>query len=153
MLLLLSNTCHSQALSVTALHFVSVSQEEYCSLTVVPYHCVSWCIASLMCALDVRFTAAVRCLSLLCYVDVIVLVIVVVKLYRYWAKKILEWSPTPAEALATAIHLNDRYEIDGRDPNGYVGCAWSIMGTHDMVCCLLLHSVEITPLLIKIRWY
>ncbi len=50
----------------------------------------------------------------------------------YWAKKILEWSPTPAEALARAIHLNDKYSLDGRDPNGYVGCAWSVMGTHDM---------------------
>ena len=50
----------------------------------------------------------------------------------YWAKKILEWSPSPAEALSRAIYLNDKYSIDGRDPNGYVGCAWSIMGTHDM---------------------
>ena len=50
----------------------------------------------------------------------------------YWAKKILEWSPDPAEALRRAIYLNDKYELDGRDPNGYVGCAWSIMGTHDM---------------------
>lgn len=50
----------------------------------------------------------------------------------YWAKKILEWSPSPTEALRRAIYLNDRYELDGRDPNGYVGCAWSIMGTHDM---------------------
>jgi hypothetical protein len=74
MLLLLSNTCHSQALSVTALHFVSFSQEEYCSLTVEPHHRVSWCMASLMCALDVRFTAAVRCPTLLCYVVVIVVV-------------------------------------------------------------------------------
>ena len=49
-----------------------------------------------------------------------------------WAKKILEWSPDPAEALRRAIYLNDKYELDGRDPNGYVGCAWSIMGTHDM---------------------
>ena len=50
----------------------------------------------------------------------------------YWAKKILEWSPTPAEALRRAILLNDRYSIDGRDPNGYAGCGWAIMGTHDM---------------------
>jgi len=50
----------------------------------------------------------------------------------YWAKKILEWSATPAEALSTAIYLNDKYSLDGRDPNGYVGCAWSCMGTHDM---------------------
>lgn len=50
----------------------------------------------------------------------------------YWAKKILEWSPTAEEALATSIYLNDRYSVDGRDANGYVGCAWSIIGTHDM---------------------
>ena len=50
----------------------------------------------------------------------------------YWAKKILEWSPSPAEALRRAIYLNDRYSIDGRDPNGYVGVGWAIMGVHDM---------------------
>lgn len=50
----------------------------------------------------------------------------------YWAKKILEWSATPEEALATAIYLNDKYSLDGRDPNGYVGCMWAICGTHDM---------------------
>jgi len=50
----------------------------------------------------------------------------------YWAKKILEWSPDPAEALRRAIFLNDKYSLDGRDPNGYVGCGWAIMGVHDM---------------------
>ena len=50
---------------------------------------------------------------------------------RYWAKKILEWTETPAQALETALYLNDRYELDGRDPNGYVGCGWAIMATHD----------------------
>jgi len=49
----------------------------------------------------------------------------------YWAKKMLEWSPTPEEALATALYLNDKYELDGRDPNGYAGAAWSIGGVHD----------------------
>jgi deoxyribodipyrimidine photo-lyase len=49
----------------------------------------------------------------------------------YWAKKILEWSPSPEEALKRAIYLNDRYELDGRDPNGYTGIAWSIGGVHD----------------------
>ena len=39
----------------------------------------------------------------------------------YWAKKILEWSASPEEALQTCIYLNDKYELDGRDPNGYVG--------------------------------
>uniref|UniRef100_A0A182SAH5 Deoxyribodipyrimidine photo-lyase n=1 Tax=Anopheles maculatus TaxID=74869 RepID=A0A182SAH5_9DIPT len=52
-------------------------------------------------------------------------------LRMYWAKKILEWTKTPEEALATAIYLNDRYSLDGRDPNGYVGCMWSIAGIHD----------------------
>ncbi|CAM8882822.1 unnamed protein product [Rhodiola kirilowii] len=49
----------------------------------------------------------------------------------YWAKKILEWTNGPQEALSIAIYLNDKYEIDGRDPNGYVGCMWSICGVHD----------------------
>lgn len=49
----------------------------------------------------------------------------------YWAKKILEWSKSPEEALRIAICLNDKYELDGRDPNGFVGCAWSIGGVHD----------------------
>ncbi len=49
----------------------------------------------------------------------------------YWAKKILEWSKSPEDALRIAIYLNDKYELDGRDPNGYVGCAWSIGGVHD----------------------
>ena len=52
-------------------------------------------------------------------------------LRMYWAKKILEWSPSPADALRTAIALNDRFSLDGRDPNGYAGCAWAIGGVHD----------------------
>ena len=48
----------------------------------------------------------------------------------YWGKKILEWSATPEEAFETAVCLNDRYELDGRDPNGYAGIAWCF-GTHD----------------------
>ncbi len=49
----------------------------------------------------------------------------------YWAKKILEWSPSPAEAYRRAVRLNDRYELDGRDPNGYEGIAWAIVGKSD----------------------
>lgn len=45
-------------------------------------------------------------------------------LRMYWAKKILEWTRSPEEALQFAIYLNDRYELDGRDPNGYVGTLW-----------------------------
>ena len=52
-------------------------------------------------------------------------------LRMYWAKKILEWTRSPKEALQIAIHLNDRYELDGRDPNGYTGIAWSLGGVHD----------------------
>lgn len=52
-------------------------------------------------------------------------------LRMYWAKKILEWSPSIASAYQRAIWLNDRYELDGRDPNGYAGIAWAIVGKHD----------------------
>lgn len=48
----------------------------------------------------------------------------------YWGKKILEWSRAPQEAYAAALYLNNRYEIDGRDPNGYAGVAWCF-GKHD----------------------
>jgi len=49
----------------------------------------------------------------------------------YWAKKILEWSPDAARAFEWAVYLNDKYELDGRDPNGYSGIAWAIVGKHD----------------------
>lgn len=49
----------------------------------------------------------------------------------YWAKKILEWTDSPEAAIEIAIYLNDKYELDGRDPNGYCGIAWSIGGIHD----------------------
>jgi len=52
-------------------------------------------------------------------------------LRMYWAKKILEWSPSVALAYQRAVQLNDRYELDGRDPNGYAGIAWAIVGKHD----------------------
>jgi deoxyribodipyrimidine photo-lyase len=52
-------------------------------------------------------------------------------LRMYWAKKILEWSATPEKAFDLAVKLNDRYELDGRDPNGYTGIAWAIGGRHD----------------------
>ncbi len=51
--------------------------------------------------------------------------------YRmYWGKKIVEWSATPEDALATAIYLNDRYALDGRDPNSYTNILWCF-GLHD----------------------
>lgn len=52
-------------------------------------------------------------------------------LRMYWAKKILEWSEDAGTALKAAIQLNDRWSLDGRDPNGYAGIAWSIGGVHD----------------------
>jgi deoxyribodipyrimidine photo-lyase len=52
-------------------------------------------------------------------------------LRMYWAKKILEWTPNVAEAMRVAIYLNDKYEIDGRDPGGYAGIAWSMLGKFD----------------------
>jgi deoxyribodipyrimidine photo-lyase len=52
-------------------------------------------------------------------------------LRMYWAKKILEWTPSPTHAHQIAVRLNDKYELDGRDPNGYSGIAWSIVGKFD----------------------
>ena len=49
----------------------------------------------------------------------------------YWAKKILEWAPDPATAFDWAVILNDKFQLDGRDPNGYAGIAWAIVGKHD----------------------
>jgi deoxyribodipyrimidine photo-lyase len=48
----------------------------------------------------------------------------------YWGKKILEWTESPEEAFDIALSLNNRYELDGRDPNGYTGVAWCF-GRHD----------------------
>ncbi|MFZ1947920.1 MAG: deoxyribodipyrimidine photo-lyase [bacterium] len=48
----------------------------------------------------------------------------------YWGKKILEWSATPERAFKAALYLNNRYELDGRDANGFAGVAWCF-GKHD----------------------
>jgi deoxyribodipyrimidine photo-lyase len=48
----------------------------------------------------------------------------------YWGKKIIEWSPSPEQAFATALELNNAYELDGRDPNSFAGVAWCF-GKHD----------------------
>jgi deoxyribodipyrimidine photo-lyase len=51
--------------------------------------------------------------------------------YRmYWGKKIVEWSASCGEALATAIHIHDRFALDGRDPNTYANIMWCF-GLHD----------------------
>ena len=42
----------------------------------------------------------------------------------YWGKKILQWSRSPQEAFRTALRLNNKYELDGRDPNAFAGVAW-----------------------------
>lgn len=52
-------------------------------------------------------------------------------LRMYWAKKILEWTRNAATAMGYALYLNDKYELDGRDPTGYAGIGWSIGGVHD----------------------
>lgn len=49
----------------------------------------------------------------------------------YWAKKILEWTPDAQTAVDIALCLNDKYELDGNDPNGVTGVMWSICGVHD----------------------
>ena len=48
----------------------------------------------------------------------------------YWGKKILEWSNTPEHAYRTTLYLNNKYFLDGRDPNSYANVAW-VFGQHD----------------------
>jgi len=48
----------------------------------------------------------------------------------YWGKKILEWSPSPQQAYETVLSLNNKYFLDGRDPNSFAGVGW-IFGLHD----------------------
>ena len=48
----------------------------------------------------------------------------------YWGKKILEWTNTPRYGYATILHLNNKYFLDGRDPNSYANVAW-VFGLHD----------------------
>ena len=48
----------------------------------------------------------------------------------YWGKKIIEWSDSPERAYSTALHLNNKYFLDGRDPNSYANVAW-LFGLHD----------------------
>jgi len=48
----------------------------------------------------------------------------------YWGKKILEWTNIPQDAFKAALYLNNKYELDGRDPNGFTGVAWCF-GKHD----------------------
>lgn len=52
------------------------------------------------------------------------------QLRMYWGKKILEWSPSPEEAFARTLRLNNRYFLDGRDANSFTNVAW-IFGLHD----------------------
>ncbi len=52
-------------------------------------------------------------------------------LRMYWAKMVLYWTKTPQDAIDLLIHLNDKYMLDGRDPNGYTGIMWSVAAVHD----------------------
>ena len=49
----------------------------------------------------------------------------------YWGKKIVEWTPDVDSAMQAAVYLNDKYFLDGRDPNGYSGIAWAVLGKFD----------------------
>lgn len=52
------------------------------------------------------------------------------RMRMYWGKKIIEWSNTPEYAFQTALYLNNKYFLDGRDPNSYTSVAW-LFGLHD----------------------
>ena len=61
--------------------------------------------------------------------------------------QILEWTESPEEAIRIGIYLNDKYELDGRDANGYVGVMWSMGGIHDQACHLLFLRAEVVHVL------
>lgn len=63
----------------------------------------------------------------------------------YWAKKILEWTTTPADAFTIALALNNRWGLDGCDPNSVAGVAWAVGGKHD-------HGWSERPVFGKIRY-
>jgi deoxyribodipyrimidine photo-lyase len=48
----------------------------------------------------------------------------------YWGKKLLEWSATPEAGFNTTLYLNNKYFIDGRDPNSFANVGW-VFGLHD----------------------
>ncbi len=48
----------------------------------------------------------------------------------YWGKRLIEWTRTPEDAYRIALYLNNKYELDGRDANGFTGVAWCF-GKHD----------------------
>lgn len=52
-------------------------------------------------------------------------------LRMYWGKKIVEWTPDAPTAMEQMIYLNDKYFLDGRDPNGYASIAWAVLGKFD----------------------
>ena len=62
----------------------------------------------------------------------------------YWAKKVIEWTTSWQQACEWLIHLNDKYEVDGWDPNSYVGVLWCF-GLHDRA-----HMER--PIFGKLRW-
>lgn len=61
-------------------------------------------------------------------------------LRMYWAKKILEWTSSPEEALEFSIYLNDKYSLDGRDPNGYVGRSTFVDSFKSLHTILFFHE-------------
>lgn len=62
----------------------------------------------------------------------------------YWGKKIIEWTETPEDAFLRVLYLNNKYHLDGRDPNSFTGIAW-VFGKHD-------HGWKERPVFGKVRY-
>ncbi len=62
----------------------------------------------------------------------------------YWGKKIIEWSASPEHAFRTALELNNKYLLDGRDPNSWSNISW-LFGNQD-------RGWTERPVLGKVRW-
>ncbi|KAK6089336.1 hypothetical protein P3W45_001659 [Vairimorpha bombi] len=72
----------------------------------------------------------------------------------YWAKQLVKWTKSPEEAIKIGIVLNDKYSIDGNDPNGYLGVMWSICGSMDRGYKDRPITGKIRPMnAIKTKWY
>lgn len=63
----------------------------------------------------------------------------------YWGKKVLEWTPDPEEAFSSLLYLNNKYALDGRDPNSFAGIAWCF-GKHD-------RAFRERPIFGKVRYF
>jgi len=72
----------------------------------------------------------------------------------YWGKKVIEWTANPEEAFRILLYLNNKYELDGRDPNSFTGVAWCFgkVGTVVVVVEILFVTTFSVVSMIELIW-